>query len=427
MKKTILLILAFVSLLSYVNAQWVQTTTPPGGSVWAMAVIGSKIFAGAGNGGVYFSNNDGTTWLQRDSASPSMEVQSLLAIGNDLYVGTIGNIYKSSDDGITWVNITPTAMIGGPPHSPQIRSLVANSNTIYAGTFGGGGIYMSPISGISSTSWTSFNTGWTYGNFDTRSLKINGTTIYAGTYGKGVWMSPLDTPNWSQTSSTMISSSQYIEAIDINGSIFLAGDISSSPTLYRSTDGINWTQPNISIFGNKPIYSIVHKGDNYYVGTEGTGVFLSKDNGVTWNTFNNGFYVSGIDSFGQKKLACNQINIRSIAFSGTNIYAGTDCGVWKRSLSDTAAGGLISAGINDLKLDEQFSFYPNPAKDFVTIKLSSGLIGSTYKISDQLGRIVMVGKLSSETSTINTNDLNTGIYFVSFGKVESHNFKFLKL
>ena len=420
MKKPILFLLALVTLLSNANAQWKPTSNPPGGSVWAMAVIGSKIFAGTASGGVYLSTDEGATWLKRNGAFPNMQVWALATKGTDIYAGTGGSfgagVYKSSDDGITWTNITPVGMSS----SSNVRSLALNDTVIFAGTFGGGGIFMSHLNSISTTSWTSFNTGWTNGNFDTRALKIKGGNIYAGTYGKGVWVSTISTPNWNITSSTMLSNAGYIEAIDIKDSMMFAGNISGSPVLYRSNNnGLNWIQSSTSVFLDKPVYAITHRENKVYAGTEGAGVLISSDNGVTWTQFNDGFKDSSGNWF------CNQINVRSFAFNGATFYAGTDCGVWKRSISITPDSSFAT-GINNIYDKEQFSFYPNPAKEMITINVNSSLLGSIYTISDQLGRAILNGKISDETSLVNIGELVPGMYIISIGNIRSHNFKLLK-
>ena len=379
------------------QSQWVQTNTPPGGSVWAMEAIGNNLFAGATNGGVYFSNDNGVNWVQRNGLFPSMQVYSLAVNGTDIYAGTGGafgvGVYKSSDNGLNWTNVTPSTMNS----STDVRSLAVNSTHIYAGTSGGGGIFMSLLNGISSSSWSSFNTNLT--NQDTRSLKIKGTTIYAGTYGNGVWVSPLNSPSWSLTSSTMPGNSDYIQALDVSGSAIFAGNISGLPVLYRSTDnGITWIQSNTSIFNDKPVYAINSNVNNVYVGTEGAGMFLSTDNGVNWSQYNQGFQdISG-------NWFCNQINVRSIVFTGTNIFAGTDCGVWKRS--------LLALGINEFRDNNLFVLYPNPNNGKFKINISS-INKINIEIFNLLGeKIYATSNFIQQSNEIDLSNSIKGIYFV---------------
>ena len=391
------------------NAQtWTQTSSPPGGSVWALATIGNNLFAGTASGGVYISSDQGTTWTQRNGAFPTMEVFSFAVNGPDLYAGTGGGfgagVYKSSDLGVTWTDVKPAAL----NLSSNVRSLTTDGTNIFAGTYGGGGIFKSPLAGISTTSWSTYNMG--LANQDVNVLAIKGTTIYAGTYGDGVNISSTSSASWAPTSG-MPSSSDYVRAITINNTTLFAG-MTSLPVVFRSTDsGLNWATSSTGVFNNKPVYALLHIGDTIYAGTEGEGVLSSNDNGATWVTYNNGFK----DSFGN--WYCTQINVRSLDTLGTTLFAGTDCGVWKIS---------TITGIDDLNTANSFSLYPNPANEHISIKTDKDFIGETYIVSDLLGRVLLSGKLIENDFKINVSALNSGMYIFSFEKTQNVKMKFLK-
>ncbi len=377
---------------AYSQSQWEQTSTPPGGSVWALGTIGTNLFAGTASGGVYFSNDDGTSWVQRNGAFPSMQVNSLIVNGHDVFVGTInGQIYKSSDSGLNWIDVTPS----GFSFSNTVQ-LVLDGTNIYAGT-DGDGVFMSPLSNISTTSWSSFNTGLT--NQTIRALKIKGTTIYAGTYGDGVWSSSTNTPNWSLTSAILPALSDYIVALDVSGSTIFAGNVSGLPVLYRSTNnGLNWVQSDTNIFEDKPVYVIYNDGDNVYAGTEGVGILQSNDNGVTWSEFNLGFRDGSGDWF------CNQINVRSLAITPNNMFAGTDCGVWKRSLT--------TLGTNEFSDSNQFLLYPNPNNGkFKVNSNTTNLIN--VEVFNLLGKKILTKvNVKQASDEIDISNIPKGVYIV---------------
>ena len=346
MKTTLLIItlLAFIGLDA--NAQWQQTSTPPGGSIWSIAVIGTNIFVGTTNDGVYYSPDEGATWVQRNGSSPITEVLSLVANGSDLYAGTKGGfmsgtsgIYKSTDYGLTWSDVTPSGIQSGTYFS----ALVINGSDIFAGCGGLGNvpIYKSPLSGINAASWTPYNTG--FSNSLIRSLASSGANILAGTYGDGVWISAANNANWSSTSG-MSTNADYIHSLSVSGSNVFAGNISgATPVLYRSTDnGLTWTPSSTSVFAGKPVYAIIHDGNTIYAGTELAGVMLSTDNGATWTAYNNGLITIG------------SLSIRCFGIIGNKLLAGTDYGVWK---SD------ISTGIMEADEPLGVSIYPNPASE----------------------------------------------------------------
>jgi hypothetical protein len=80
-------------------------------------------------------------------------------------------------------------------------------------------------------------------------------------------------------------------------------------------------------------------------------------------------------------------------------------------------------GINENQLSQEISIYPNPTKENITIVSNSNIIGKTYSITDQLGKLISNGKLTSEDMKISLNGLSTGLYFL---KIENQIFKIVK-
>lgn len=77
--------------------------------------------------------------------------------------------------------------------------------------------------------------------------------------------------------------------------------------------------------------------------------------------------------------------------------------------------------INKLKVD----MYPNPTKDFVTIKTESNI--NSVSISNSLGQVVLKQNFYLNEFKINILDLESGIYFVNIqGKEESSISKLIK-
>lgn len=84
----------------------------------------------------------------------------------------------------------------------------------------------------------------------------------------------------------------------------------------------------------------------------------------------------------------------------------------------------VASGINDQTVS-RLSVYPNPAKNFITIK-SNSENGSEYRITNIFGKRILDGKLENGTTTVDINELSSGIYFVQVGNKKIRNFKFIK-
>jgi hypothetical protein len=147
------------------------------GSVYAMAVIGTNIFAGtmgSDGGGIYVSTNNGTSWTRHKLGK---YIRALTVMGNNLFAGTQGGgVYISTDYGtnMTQVNNGLTSL--------YVYSFTVYGNSLFAGT--NSGVFLSNDNGAT---WTQIGLA---GN-NIFSLAISGSNILAGTSTAGVWRRPL--------------------------------------------------------------------------------------------------------------------------------------------------------------------------------------------------------------------------------------------
>ncbi len=74
-----------------------------------------------------------------------------------------------------------------------------------------------------------------------------------------------------------------------------------------------------------------------------------------------------------------------------------------------------STSITDVSLtSEHIQLYPNPTSDIFNVSISSELIGQGYKISNQLGQVVMEGKITEENFLIDARNIENGMYNLLF-------------
>jgi plastocyanin len=85
-----------------------------------------------------------------------------------------------------------------------------------------------------------------------------------------------------------------------------------------------------------------------------------------------------------------------------------------------------TTGITDTQLQQDFSVYPNPSLDLITIKAGENLIGSQYYITDLAGRQIFNGKFIEETTPLDVSQLKNGIYLIQVAGQRRQNIKFIK-
>lgn len=186
--------------------------------VKAVIINGKNIFAGTSQNGILLSTDYGSSWTKIDNELSNKTINSLAIIGSSIFAGTNAGIFKSSDNGFSWISANT-----GFPYTipPPINSLTVIGETIYAST--SSGLYMSDdlgnsweninvndnvsyifstifesgsifslspyslnVSVDSSKSWSQINNiGMT--NTDMRSICINGPHIFAAIADGGIY------------------------------------------------------------------------------------------------------------------------------------------------------------------------------------------------------------------------------------------------
>jgi len=106
------------------------------------------------------------------------------------------------------------------------------------------------------------------------------------------------------------------------------------------------------------------------------------------------------------------------------------CIVSSGSCSDTSNVAVLTVnsnvGINENSQDKLFTVFPNPAQSVINVKADSKLMGSFYSIYDNTGRVVLSGKLNTESITIELGNLSGGIYMFNVGENMKQSFKVIK-
>ncbi|MCX6165943.1 MAG: T9SS type A sorting domain-containing protein [Ignavibacteriae bacterium] len=468
----------------------------PNMNIYSMAVNGTKIFAGTYGNGIYFSTNYGTNWylVTYQSPGPFLYVYSIVSNGNYMYsatgnalirstdyganwfkvveltgyntirdvclkdstiwVGSDRSIYKSTNNGINWININDgftnelvlcftskdSYLFAGTEGYGLHRSTNGGINWVFCGLTDKSvfslttcGSYLFAVTVNESGIYRSTNNG---GNW---SLASNGLTnnvvmrlvtkenyIFAGTFN-GVYRSTNFGDNWIAVNSSMQNYSIY--ALAVSDSYVYAGVNYAPGGLYMSSNnGDNWISITNNLT-NTNIRSILVDCNKLYVGTYG-GVFVTTNNGANWDLIGLTTYTtyalikygkylvagtnSGVYLYNEKSNLWNDRNngfydvtwVYTFKINNNYLLAGTIAqSVWRRSL-DNIIG--INSKTEILPVENKLQQnYPNPFNPATKIKFD--IVKTTnvkLEIYDISGRII---------KTLVANEkLNAGEYEVEF-------------
>jgi hypothetical protein len=142
--------------------------------------------------------------------------------------------------------------------------------------------------------------------------------------------------------------------------------------------------------------------------------------GLGWqNIFNAGQYNGGTND----TLIVTNVTI-------SNNGQAFRCLVFSGSCSDTSDIAVLTVnnhvGINESQHGYFFSVFPNPSQSEINVKSSAKLIGESYTIYDNMGRVVLSGQIKAENTMIQLENLTGGIYIFSVGEGMNQTFKLIK-
>jgi photosystem II stability/assembly factor-like uncharacterized protein len=134
--------------------------------------------------GLYKSFDAGVTWVSRTTVN-SLGIERLAANGNNVLASTLFTAFYSRDFGeLEWAPSTP----GSCPFGCGIFTYTLRGSSIFAGN--SDGMFLSTDSGVS---WTSINEGFpACPRPDVEASCADSNYLFAGTFGEGVWRKVID-------------------------------------------------------------------------------------------------------------------------------------------------------------------------------------------------------------------------------------------
>jgi hypothetical protein len=142
-----------------------------------------------------------------------------------------------------------------------------------------------------------------------------------------------------------------------------------------------------------------------------------------------GFGFQNVNNGGQYSGANNDtLTILNVTTNNNNQLF--RCVITLGSCSVTSAVVFLKVdnniGINEVSESILFSVYPNPAQHVINLKADAKLLESAYTIYDNIGKLVLTGKITSENTVIEIGNLSGGIYLLSVGANFNQTFKVIK-
>jgi len=403
MKKNSLLIYSLVVELIILSpnsySQWVQCRGLENQSVSSFAGSGSILSAGVWGGFLYLSIDSGATWTLRDTVAttwicpycalvipPSV---NLFASGSDVFEGAgngvNANVHVSTDNGLTWA-------VKDTGFSESVNCFISIGNSIYAAT--NGGIFYSTDEG---TSWNI-----TGNKFNNHSLAKIENTLFAATEGNGIFRSTNYGSSWTEVDSTDY---DFFGGLAVIGTNIFAGAFQfyhqpSTGGIFVSKDnGRSWDHSDTGMTDHS-VNVLYSDGSNLYAGTN-TNIFVSTDTGATWKNIS-----PHVDSLGANALVVYD----------SYLFAGSNGGAWRYPISQLVTGVKIpprQTPSNFVLLQN----YPNPFNPATTITfLLPSQDHVSLKIFDIMGREVATlidGNYSQGSHSVrwNASTIASGVYF----------------
>jgi len=115
-------------------ADWTQTNGPEGGLINCIIGSGPDILIGTSGSGVFRSLNFGQSWFPASLGLTNQSAYCFTRLDTNLFVGTDHGVFRSSDNGLLWVeankvNLTPFCRQGEKPVSSIEGGLVWNQRS----------------------------------------------------------------------------------------------------------------------------------------------------------------------------------------------------------------------------------------------------------------------------------------------------------
>jgi hypothetical protein len=367
-------------------AQWALAPLTPDRYISDIAIQSDTVYLATLGSGVYRSANNMVSWDNLYNGLDSIQsraVYQILVDGPILIIATQDGIYKSTDSGQNWFRSSDGIFVGNGAWYAFTESIVRIDSTLFTGAWAG--IFRSTDGGDN----------WLPSNISGQDVLAKNFTMHNGTLFAA--RESINTPYGYKSTNGGLSW-QSLTTITMPTITFL----SEPPNIWSGTiegvwlstnNGANWA-PKMNGLPLDPYNSSIIRVNGTMVTSVkfgGSGVLVSRDDGVLWEDFGQGLpFLSDIEE---------------LIVYGNKILAATSDGLYQRDISDIPTG--IESEDNNLPGDFYLSQnYPNPFNPSTVIEYSiPSPLHVTLKVFDIVGR---------EVTTLIDEDKSSGNYQATF-------------
>jgi hypothetical protein len=154
-----------------------------------------------------------------------------------------------------------------------------------------------------------------------------------------------------------------------------------------------------------------------------------KYNGASYSFRNIAYTVNSSDDSGSQSWAVMDMNGDSkpdvVVYNekqggGFGVYSPSANPYWKVYLNS----GALST--ESQHFQQEIIVYPNPAADYLNVRIDASSFGETYTIIDSNGKVISTGRLLNEINVIDFSNVAHGIYFFKFHGRQINAIKIIK-
>ena len=377
-------------------------------SITALVVIGTNVFAGTKSGGIYLTTNNGKIWKSVSAGIEGSTIYKLVVIDTNIIAATSQGLFQTSDSGTEW-RLADNGLQNLPDNS--YRDMTVSGGNVYFSTWEG--VYRSTDLGANWTSVTQdLPKGFIY------AIGATGTTLFADCYSgpwSGILRSTDSGATWDSISTSTIKGYGSFSTIGSN-------IIFQSDGLYLSTDdGIHWNEVNTGELVTMPIQTIASQGGSLFAGSQTNGGFQSTNDGISWTD------IPGLQDTDIRMFATVGSNLFALGSRGVHISSDNGA-TWQYPGSSLSAygAGIATVG-SDIFLAGYDSVYRSVDNGLTWTASANGFPQHAYIMSLGANGPFLFAALNpggvylSTDNGLNwmvqTNGLPSNAYFNSFATV----------